>query len=546
MRVKRDSTKFGQGDRQQPADCSSWHQGDRRRTGVVLAGVFHLLLCLSMASPGQAQRNPGAPNSSSTPASPAERPSESLPFDVVPSPANPSSPANPDANPSTGLPTGASSPGSPSPGSPSPGSPSPGASPTGTSPTGAIAYPPDPLEAPVVPAAPDEPIPDPAAEPDPQDEVEGFPPNPLEEPIVDDPLLPRLVVDRPLSPQERSILSAALDELQRQAAAKLQAGDAPGAFDIWNRELRLRRVLGASEEVKSLSLVGEVAWRENQVTEVRIITQRLQQIQIEVASKTPVNYDLLLEIAQAYQNMRAIAPAVGLYEQILVQARQQQNRTLEETTLVDLGNLHLAWFDFTSAAPVYQDLLRLARQQGDRIKEIDALKQLAYIYTQNNQPEQAIATQRQLVSVYESQRQYVEIAPIKMAIGDQYLVMNRPDLAAPSYQEAFAIARSGQQYGYAGDALQRLADLYRSLNRLDDALVVYQLLLDVRQQTYDTVGIMQVYDQMGQVYRTRGNTPQAIAVFRRGLQLAEQLNYANKVSYFTSQIQAASQPPAQQ
>jgi tetratricopeptide (TPR) repeat protein len=412
-------------------------------------------------------------------------------------------------------------------------------------PPGTVVQGENPLENPVVPAAPEVP-PEESGQPADSNEPEGFPPNPLEESIENDPLLPRLVVDRPLSPQERSILTAALDELQRQAQAKLQAGDVPGAIDIWNRELRLRRVLGVSEEVDSLSLVGEVAWRENQVTEVRVITQRLQQIQIEVASKTPTDYNLLLKIAQAYQKMRAIDPAVGLYNQILTEAKQQQNRVLEETTLTNLGELHLSWFDFTSAAPVYLELLRLAREQGNRTKEINTLKQLAYIYQQNNQPEQAIATQRQLVSIYESLRQYIEIPPIKMAIGDEYLSINRPDLAAPSYQEAFAVARSGQQYGYAGDALQRLADLYRSLNRLDDALVVYQLLLDVRQQTYDTVGIMHAYDQMGQVYRARGNTPQAIAVFRRGLQLAQQLNYTNKVSYFTTQIQTAAQPPTPQ
>jgi tetratricopeptide (TPR) repeat protein len=522
MRVKQVCSRLHQRDRHQVTGLHRQSGDHRLHHQIMLASLVNLVLCLSVVSAAQAQSSSTSPNSPGSP-TPQQQRSESLPFDVVPHPAEPASPENSDTRPNSST------------------------SPTQTlsTPSGAIAYPTDPLEAPVVPAAPEEPLPVPDAESEAQ-EVEGFPPNPLEEPIENDPLLPRLVVDRPLSPQERSILSAALDELQRQAEAKLQAGDLPGAFDIWNRELRLRRVLGASEEVESLSKVGEVAWRENQVTEVRIITQRLQQIQIEVASKTPVNYDLLLKIAQAYQKMRAIDPAIGLYNQILEQARQQQNRTLEETTLTDLGNLHLAWFDFTSAAPVYVDLLQLARQEGNRTKEINALNQLAYIYTQNNQPEQAIATQRDLVSVYESQRQYIEIAPVKMAIGDQYLVMNRPDLAAPSYQEAFAVARSGQQYGYAGDALQRLADLYRSLNRLDDALVVYQLLLDVRQQSYDTVGIMQVYDQMGQVYRTRGNTPQAIAVFRRGLQLAEQLNYTNKVSYFTSQIQATSQPPQQQ
>lgn len=369
--------------------------------------------------------------------------------------------------------------------------------------------------------------------------------NPLEEPVENDPLLPRLVVQRPLSPQERQILTTALDELNRQAQAKLNAGDVPGAFDIWNRELRLRRVLGAADEVDSLSRVGEVAWRQTQTTEVRIITGRLQQIQQEVEAQTPVNYDLLLKIAGAYEQMRAFDPAVGLYNQILGQARQQKNRPLEQKTLLSLGQLNLAWFNYADAATAYQDLLGLAKEDRDPISQINYLKQLAYIYQQSNQLEQAIAAQKQLVTLYERQQQYGEISPVKLSMGDAYLALKRPDLAAPSYQEAFSVARSQQQYGYAGDALQRLADLYRSLNRLDDALVVYRLLLDVRQQSYDVFGIMNVYDQIGQVYRTRGNAPQAIASFQRALQLAQRLSYPNKVTYFTAQIQQLNQPPTQ-
>lgn len=375
-----------------------------------------------------------------------------------------------------------------------------------------------------------------------QDEEAPFPENPLEEPIEDDPLLPRLIVDRPLSPQERSVLTAALDELQRQAETRARSGDIPGAFDIWNRELRLRRVLGVEAEVRALSRVGEVAWRENQTTEVRVISQRLQQIQQEVQAQTPIDYPLLLTIARTYQKMRVIEPAVGLYNEILAQARQRQNRRLEQRTLVDLGQLHLAWFDYTSAGEVYTDLLRLAREDGNRANEISYLQQLAYIYQQNRQHQQAIDIRQQLVTAYERQQQFTEIPPIKIEMGDAYLLLNRPDLAASSYQEAFAVSRSGQQYGFAGDALQRLADLYRSLNRPDDALVVYQLLLDVRQQSYDNLGMMNVYDQIGQIYRDRGNNPQAIAIFRRGLQLAQQLNYIGKVNYFNAQIQAASQP----
>ncbi|NJO43063.1 MAG: tetratricopeptide repeat protein [Cyanobacteria bacterium CRU_2_1] len=371
--------------------------------------------------------------------------------------------------------------------------------------------------------------------PRPQPE-EPIPPesNPLEltEP---DPLLPELVVDRPLSPQERRVLSTALDELNTQAQTEFESGNIPEALDIWNRELRLRRFLGPDEEVKSLSRVGEVAWRENQITEVRVITQRLQQIQQEAEAQSPTNYDLLMQIAQAYQTLRAKDQGVALYEKLLVQAQQEQNVDQQKQILAALGEMNIAWFDYPGAASAYERLLALAESQGDSETEIEALRQLSQIYQDSNQLEPAIAAQQRLVDLYQDRQMFAEISALKQAIGDEYLALGRPELAATSYQEAFAIARSSQQYAYAADALQRLANLYISLERLPDALVVYELLLDVKQQAYDTLGTMNTYDQIGQIHRALGNSDQAIEAFRQALQIAQQLDY--KVSYFTTQIQ---------
>ncbi|PSB19567.1 hypothetical protein C7B76_07160 [filamentous cyanobacterium CCP2] len=374
----------------------------------------------------------------------------------------------------------------------------------------------------------------PATFPEPAQTVDGAPQNPLEltEP---DPLLPTLVIERPLSPQERNILDASLNELNQQAQAALQAGDIAGAFELWNRELRLRRFLGVEAEVGSLSRVGEIAWRENQVTEVRVITQRLQEIQQEVEARSPVDYDLLLRIAQAYQSMRARDQAAALYETLLVQVRQEQNANRERQILQALGEMHLAWFDYPNASSAYEQLLVLAQAQSDRAIEIQALQQLSRIYQDNRQPEQAIVVQQRLIDIYQSRQEFEQISSLKQIIGDQYLAIDRPDLAATNYQEAFAIARSTQQYAYAGDALQRLANLYVTLERLDDALVVYQLLLDVRQQSYDDFGIMNTYDQVGQIHRVMGNNGEAVSAFRNALTIAQRLNY--KVSYFNTQIE---------
>ena len=366
---------------------------------------------------------------------------------------------------------------------------------------------------------------------------EQFPPSPLE---VDesDPLLPRLVVDRPLSPQERRVLSEALDELNAQGVAALADGNVEDAFAIWVRELRLRRALGPYEEVAALKRVGSVAWSESQTTEVRAITERLLEIETETQASEPVDYELLLTIAEAYQSMRSRRPAVALYDKILLNARQNQDTAIEEKALIALGDLHLSWFDYPNAAIAYNDLLTLVRQQGDKDAELNALNQLAHIYTQDENHAEAIATRQELIDLYESRQEFNQIPALKIANGDDYISLDRPELAAPSYQEAFAVARGVQYFGYAADALKKLANLYLSLERADDALVVYNLLVDVEQQSFNYYGLMNAYAWIGQLHQQRGASNQALVAYRQGLDLAEQLSY--RVDYFQQQVQQLS------
>ncbi len=365
-----------------------------------------------------------------------------------------------------------------------------------------------------------------------------FPPNPL---VLDeaDPLLPTAVLDRPLSDQERTVLNAALNELNQEAQAAFEGGDISGAFDIWFRELRLRRVLGVREEVAALSRVGEIAWNESQTTEVRLVTQRLLEIEQQVQAEEPLDYELLLMIAEAYQKVRARDFAVALYEQILIQARLDGDPVTEEQALQALGDLHLAWFDYPRAAATYLDLLAFVRSRGDKLGEIDALRQLAFIYDEGDEPNEAIAVRRELIAIFEERQELTELPALKLAIANAYRDLDRPELAAPEYQETFAIARSVQYYGYGREALANLADLYMELERPDDALVVYQLVIDVGQQSYDYYSMMNAYDQIAQIHQSRGAMNQALAAYRQGLVLAQQIDF--RVDYFNEQIVLLSQ-----
>lgn len=365
-------------------------------------------------------------------------------------------------------------------------------------------------------------------------------PNPLEV-TTPDPLLPQSAREQPLSQQERQTLEAALDELNAQALAQFQAGNRQGALELWFRELRLRRALGPVQEVQALGRVGEIAWNENSKSEVQIITARLQTIQQEAQAKKTLDQPLLMALGKAYQQVRVPGQALAIYEQILADARQQGDSVAQQETLQTIGLLHMAWFDYPKAAATYEELLTLAQAQGNRVKELNYLQQLLYIYDQAKQPENALRIKQELLGTYPSNDP--RIPALKIAIAADYEALNQSEEASQNYQQAYTLAYSLQQLNNAGEALQRLAALYRSHNYPEFALEVYQVLLKVRQQSYDYYGLMNTYDQIGQIYLAQNSYSQAKEAFQQALALAQSLQHQEE--YFTAQLEQVNQQSSQ-
>ncbi|MEH2324141.1 MAG: tetratricopeptide repeat protein [Nostoc sp.] len=375
--------------------------------------------------------------------------------------------------------------------------------------------------------------------------LDKFPPNPLEI-TTPDPLLPRLPKDKQPLIQEQQKLEPALDALNQEAAAKLQAGDQVAAFEVWNRELRLRRFLGSLAEVQALSRVGAIAWKQNNGQEVQYITLRLQAIQKQAQSQkttAPIDLELWRSLGQAYQNVRSPKLATEAYDQVLLVVRQQKDTTALIETLKTIGEVHLSWFDYPKAAPIYEELLSLATSLGEHLNEVTYLRQLAEIYDQTNQPQQSLNVLNKLVEIYVSENNLTEIPELKLAIASNYesLAKKDPNLlleAFKNYQEAYTTAWQLKEYVRAGEALQKLIALYHSQGQTDEALQASQILVETQTQAANFYGLMQAYDQIGQLYLERKEFPQALTAFQKGLELAQQLKYQE--AYFAGQIEKVS------
>ena len=362
--------------------------------------------------------------------------------------------------------------------------------------------------------------------------------NPLEI-KTPDPLLPN--PNLPLTPLQRLKLKAALDELDRQAAARYAVGDRNSAFAIWNRELRLRRALGFQEELQALSRVGGIAWQDNQRPDLQVITQRLQTIGQQIQSQPNVNLQLLRSLGLAFQQVREPDNAIAIYNRILVTARQQRDVATIQATLKTLAELNLSWFDYAKAATAYEELLSFATEVGDRLGVLTNLQQLDFIYGQARRYQQAIAVKQKLFEIYQNDPQLsLSLPALRLAIAKDYLALGQIQTAFENFQQAYTSAWPLQQYSLAGDALRQLIALYRSQNQIDAALQTSQILLQAEQFASDFYGMMTAYDQIGQIYLNLGDKSEALAAFQKGLELAQQLNYQE--TYFAGQIKEINQP----
>ncbi|MEI6368491.1 MAG: hypothetical protein WCO49_02085 [Nostocales cyanobacterium ELA608] len=371
------------------------------------------------------------------------------------------------------------------------------------------------------------------------EDLDKFPPNPLEI-TINDPILPNLPNKRELTATELQKLRTDLDGLNQEAQMTIQREDKKKAFEIWNRELRLRRFLGTLSEVEALSRVGEIAWNQNEREEVRYISKRLQVIQSEMEKQKNTDLQLWKSLGTAYQKIRIPKLGVLVYEQILILVKAQKDVSMEIETLKNIGELHLSWFDYSQAANTYQKLLNLAINQGDKNNELEYLEQLTYIYAQAKQPQAAIDILNQLVQIYTNQQNLNQIPALKLAIATNYESLakentNLKQQAFDNYQEAYTSAWQLEQYARAGEALEKLIAFYRSEKQIDAALQTGKILIETQTLANNFYGLMLAYDEIGNLYLERQEYAQALTAFEKGLAMAKQLKYQE--AYFTQQIE---------
>ncbi|MGB3297509.1 MAG: tetratricopeptide repeat protein [Phormidesmis sp.] len=378
-----------------------------------------------------------------------------------------------------------------------------------------------------------------------------------------DPFLPVLKVDRPLSPLELSAVAEKVDALDNSAQQQLAAGEVDNAFLLWRRVLRLRRVLGPVPEFRAIIKVAQLAWDAQRPVEVQLLTLRTREIwetlqaelgvtpaeepfaealdadgsepaSVLLSGQTSSDITILNALAQTFTTLRDVDSAVEVYETLIAISEQQgvdptgQRRSLAE--------LHLQWFQFADAANIYLALLKTAQSSGNQAAEIAYLSRLIYSYQQAKSLTNAVVAQTNLLSIYQARGEEDRLPELLLAIAQNYRTLNQSDNAVTYYRAAYSAAQRLDQFSVSARVLKGLGALYQSLDLNNQALGAYSLLIPVEQQAYNTYGVMQAYDSIGQIQRSLGNSLEALKAFEQALALANQLGLPE--DYFVTQIKS--------
>ncbi|NER84750.1 MAG: hypothetical protein F6K42_35590 [Leptolyngbya sp. SIO1D8] len=351
-----------------------------------------------------------------------------------------------------------------------------------------------------------------------------------------DPLLPTFPVSRPLSPLEKFDLEIALDELAAKAERHYLEGEIELAFQEWMREVRLRRILGYPDEIQAMQRVGLRAWENARTQETQLLTLRLRQIQADLLSQESLNNRLLEGVAAVFEVLRDIDAAIAVYETLIVRAAQAGNRTERQRLLENLANLQETWFRFEVAGKTYQSLLAsIATSENDPLRRVQYLQGAIRNYQDAGQLQTTINYQRRLLRQYEETAQIQGIPALMLAIARNYRDLEDVSQASNYYQATYATALVQNQSSIARDAIQDLASIYLSLERPDDVLYLYEQQIAVERLSYNGYGLMQVFDQLGQLHETLADPEAAILAYQEGLILAEHLGY--RAAYFKNRLQ---------
>ncbi len=229
----------------------------------------------------------------------------------------------------------------------------------------------------------------------------------------------------------------------------------------------------------------------------------------------------------------------------LIAARQSNDRSLEASTLGNLGNAHFKLDQMHQALAYYQQQLTLTREIGDRRGEGYALGCLGNTYFQWGEVQQAIDYyQQHLAKAREIDDRRSE-ATVLGNLGNAHRDLGEVQQAITYCQQELTLSREiGDWHGEA-NALGNLGNTYLQMGDVRQALPYYQQQLAITREIGDQRGEANALWNMSLALDGLGERERAILLAEAALHIYQQIEdpYAETVQHKLAAWRGEEPPP---
>ncbi|MCB0521437.1 MAG: tetratricopeptide repeat protein [Saprospiraceae bacterium] len=222
-----------------------------------------------------------------------------------------------------------------------------------------------------------------------------------------------------------------------------------------------------------------------------------------------------LLIAQKHRQLGAYFDASGVlteaveqYTQALAALKSRPDDTLQILLKNNIGKVHLALNNFDLAAQYFWEALADAQRLGQAHGQAVSKSLLGHCFEKKGEYLEALQLQKESLALFESLRDSAGIAAVNENIGSIYEDLAQYDLAFDFFWKAYLFYRQKDTPDKA-NILNNLGDIYRKKGNLPEAIRYTQQALELAEKIKDYNRLESAHKDLSKAYAALGDFQKA-------------------------------------
>jgi CHAT domain-containing protein/tetratricopeptide (TPR) repeat protein len=225
----------------------------------------------------------------------------------------------------------------------------------------------------------------------------------------------------------------------------------------------------------------------------------------------------LLDLGSVAYSQRKRENAVEFYERSLPIFREMKDRQNEAQAFNRLGIAHVTLGRSDKGVENYEHALAISRELNDRPAEAEILTNLAIAYGRLSRNDEAIASFEDSIKVSRELKDRRQEARGLLSLGTTYMFVSNYEKGISSYESAIAISREIKDRGTEATTLTTLGNAYSTIYRYDTAVELLDQALTIVNELNEPVEQGRTLYGLGAAHLGLNNNDKGIDYLRQAL-----------------------------